>query len=493
MTPKILLSCLLYGLLFTKSVCIPTFAAQQTELNKQVIQERIQIHTQWLENSPVNAEINFSQKYPETQWWIRFNDPTLTQLIQTALAENQDIAIANARLKETHALARLTESAQYPSLTVGVTDTRQKNIYNSNAGSSSSGTTGSGGSQIFAPNTVSTVYSTPLRVNYEPDIWLINRDRSRVKIELARASEYELHASQLSIASDVATAYFNHTEAIALVDMFQRAEDIARADELAAQDKLDLGLLSEDVLSQKQNQLAQIQAQRAGLQNLKEITQHQLAVLTGETPEAFTLPSPSSFEAIQLPQTFNTGSPADIFSHRPDILAKEHELEAARIDVNVARKSFLPTFNLSGQLGYTDITVGSFTLQSLAWNAIASMTQSIFKGGALRAGLKVTKAKQEQALHQYKKNILLAAQEVDDALSGLNAATKQYQHYQEAVNSIAKQDELQQIRIEAGAASPSEGYPQTLQTLQAQLQAAQGKLAVLTQTISLYKALGGGF
>ena len=212
--------------------------------------------------------------------------------------------------------------------------------------------------------------------------------------------------------------------------------------------------------------------------------------LLGEAPQAI---DRNRFDHSAFPTSMSAGVPVQLLANRPDVKIAELNLSMAFYDVNVARSQFYPNIKISGVAGWTNNAGSIVNPGKLLLNAAASLTQPIFMNGRLRANLKVEKLDYEASLLDFQKAILNAGQEVSNALSAYQTATKQMEQRQQQVELLTTAANDTQLLFQLGAGA---SYLETLTAqqslLSAQMSFITDKYNQLTAGIELYKALGGG-
>lgn len=219
-------------------------------------------------------------------------------------------------------------------------------------------------------------------------------------------------------------------------------------------------------------------------------TENALCTLLGEAPQAI---DRNRFDHSAFPTSMSAGVPVQLLANRPDVKIAELNLSMAFYDVNVARSQFYPNIKISGVAGWTNNAGAIVNPGKLLLNAAASLTQPIFLNGRLRANLKVEKLDYEASLLDFQKAILNAGQEVSNALSAYQTATKQMEQRQQQVELLTTAANDTQLLFQLGAGA---SYLETLTAqqslLSAQMSFITDKYNQLTAGIELYKALGGG-
>jgi NodT family efflux transporter outer membrane factor (OMF) lipoprotein len=194
--------------------------------------------------------------------------------------------------------------------------------------------------------------------------------------------------------------------------------------------------------------------------------------------------------AVQIP----AGLPSDLLRRRPDIRAAEREIAAATARVGVATADLFPKFSITGTAGLESISTSNFFLgTSRMWTVGPSMTWPIFEAGRIRANIEVRNGQEEQALLSYRKTVLTALAEVEDALVAYAKERTRHLALAASAEDFKRSAVLARDRYE-------EGYATYLDVLEAQrsLYGAQDSLAqsdqqIIDDLIAIYKALGGGW
>jgi NodT family efflux transporter outer membrane factor (OMF) lipoprotein len=469
----------------------------------------------WREASPAAtnpSDLTLSASFPDQHWWEQFQDPLLDQYIQEAIKANVNLALAHERIEEARATARQTMGREFPLVTLGGNFTRQHTssttrITNVRSGSgsngaggsgsggtTSSGTSGSNGANGAAIGQTMNFYSLPLNVSYELDLWGKNRNRTQAANKQTDAAVRDFQATHVALVTDVANAYFNLTAADQLIRLQQDAIATAERDLQHAQNRYDAGLVDQEDVVLRQGRLTNFKAQLQDLYQLQATALDQMALLMGRTPYEVAELARTHWEQYQIPQEVKAGIPSDLLTRRPDILSAEDQMAASGFLVKAARKELLPSFNLNGQFGFSTVQLGKLlNWDSYIASAGASLLQNLYTGGQARAGLRIFKSRYQQQLLMYRNTILQAFREVDDSLASLKAHRNAYEEYSASLDSLGARLRIQENRVNAGAASEVDIDPVRLEMVQAQQGLARTKLAALTDTISLYKALGGGY
>lgn len=427
----------------------------------------------------VSAPVAWNEAVPQngaavsTAWWSTFGSNELQSLVADALAGSPDLAIAMERVRQAEAQVRVAGASLFPSIDLGVgTSTR---------------TTRNDGRSITTDAS-----STVLSVSYEVDLWGRNRSGVRAAESSLQATVFDRDTARLTLISGVATGYF---EVLTLRSRLSMArENLAIAErvlELVSARSRN-GVASALDVSRQQ---ATVLSQRAALLPLEQQerqTVAALAVLTGRTPEGFDVKA-ASYADLEVP-AIDPGLPAQLLVRRPDLAGAEARLAAANADVSAARAALLPGIALTGSAGTASnallaVIGGPTTTASLALSVLAP----IFDGGRLRGQVAVAQSQERQLVETYRKAILTAFEDVENAL-GAASRFAQQETLQTQVQAQAREAlRLAEIRYREGV-DDLLGVLDAQRTLfSAQDQLAQIRLSRLEAAVNLYKALGGGW
>ena len=423
--------------------------------------------------------------FPEKNWWLKFNDPLLTDYIEQTIRENRDIKTALSHIEEARATARYTMGSEFPQVTVYPSYFRLKN-------SAVSKTSGPASAASSKP--ASNIFLVPVVAQYELDLFLKNHDKTKSSKKEAVATEFDEQTVQISLISETATAYFNLIKSDKLLELNKQLLcELEKSRELK-NSLFKEGEISYDDILINEQAIAKTQADTAQLQKLQETAVHQLCILTGKFPVEQSCFPRSDFDKIFFDKEIQIGTPCDLISRRPDILAAEARLQEAGINISVARKEFLPVFNITGAFGYESIPLNTlFNLKGILAAAGAIASESLFTGGRKTATLRLNKAKCKTALLQYQKTILVSFQEVEDSLSTIKSDFMQHKETESQVLKSEHLLELTNSRYQQGENSLLDVINAQKELINLEQIKVQLKSDLLIDNISLYKSLGGGF
>lgn len=416
---------------------------------------------------------------PTLDWWRGFRSRELTGLMEEAQTVNLDIAAATARFKQADAQARIAGAALLPSLSGA-----GQEAYSRTSGSSSSGLT-NGGREVVN-------YSASFSASYELDFWGKNRDAAQAAEETASATRFDRDVVALTTLTTVANAYF---QVLAAQDRLRTAQrNIASADRIlnAIKDRLRAGTGNDLDVAQQESVLANQRAQVPPLRQTLDQNINALATLVSRPPEAVRVMG-GSLNNIASPRV-TPGLPSELLTQRPDIRRQESQLAAATANVGSARAQFFPSIQLTGQGGYQSSALSSlFQPHAAFFSMVGSLTQPIFDGGRILGNFELTKARQDELLQTYRKTVVQAFADVDNALMSIRQTTERLRLQRQVVSASRRAFELSEQQLRAGTADIVTVLNTQTTLFQAEDLLWQAQLARLLAIVSLYQALGGGW
>lgn len=419
---------------------------------------------------------------PGLDWWRAFRSAELTLLIEEAQTANLDIAAAIGRVLQADAQAKIAGAPLFPNVDFNATATRSR----PSQATSSSATGGGGGPSER------TLYNVAFRASYEIDFWGKNRATLLAAEQNAVAVRFAREVITLSTIASVATTYF-------LVVSAQDRLRIARGNVSSAErilrlirDRVTAGTASALDAAQQETVVAQ---QRAAIPLLEQqLRQNKitLGVLLGQPPEYVSVRG-GSLSGLGVPRV-TPGMPSELLCQRPDIREAEAQLASASASVEAARAAFFPSIQLTGDGGWQSAALKMlFTPASAFYNVASSLTQPIFDGFRLEGQLELQKGRQEELLQNYRRAVISAFGDVENALIAVQQTAIRERLTREAVISARRAFGLSEERLREGAIDLIVLLNTQLSLFQAQDAVSQAQLARLQAIVSLYQALGGGW
>jgi outer membrane protein, multidrug efflux system len=425
---------------------------------------------------------------PALDWWRSFRSTELTNLVEESQTANFDIAVAIGNVLQADAQVRTAGAALLPDATISTNATRSKSP---SVGTTSTSTKGGGGGSGGGAGPTTT-YQALGNVSYVVDFWGQNRAALLAADENAVSKRYARDVVVLTTVSTVANDYF---QVLAAQDRLKVAqENIAAASRILTliRERMTAGTASSLEVSQQEALLATQRASVPPLEIALRQSQYALALLVGRAPEHFSVRG-GSLDALTTPRV-TPGLPSELLSQRPDVRDAEATLRSTNHSIESARAAFFPSIQLTGQAGYQSLALASlFGPTGLLYSAAASLTQPIFDGGTRLGQLELAQGQQIAALQTYRKSVISAFTDVDNALIALQQQTIHERLQAAAVKSSREAFNISEARLREGTLDLVT-LLNTQETLfQAEDQLIQVRLARFQGIISLFQALGGGW
>ncbi|OPY84627.1 MAG: Outer membrane protein OprM precursor [Syntrophus sp. PtaU1.Bin208] len=413
-----------------------------------------------------NAGAVETQAAPEAVrigWRDFFTDSRLRELIALALENNRDLRIAVQRVQEARALYGIRRADQFPDISAGAVSDRSRIPADLSP---------------IGRSVISEQYSATFNLSaWELDFWGRVRNLSDAALESYLATEEARRAAVASLVAEVANTYLLAREldelvAIAQSTLASRAESyriMKRRYEVGSGSKLDA-----------------VQAE-----TLRDQNRNALTLLTGISPP--TEISPLSRIEPGFVRDISVGLPSDLLLNRPDVLAAEHRLKAAHANIGAARAAFFPRIVLIGSAGTASAELNDlFAAGSGVWRFAPSVTLPIFEGGRNLANLDLSEARRNVAVADYERTIMEAFREVADALAERRWLADQVAAQQATLAAQTERARLAVLRYQSGAAPYFEVLDAERDRFAAEQAVVQARRALLSSSVTLYAALGGG-
>lgn len=502
------------------------------------------------DNGPSTATqpaVPTSQPVDLATWWHTLDDPTLDSLIERAIESNYDLKLATARVLEALALRDIAAADFWPQINASGSysyrgasleatrhiRTKTGGIWSQiiprvafqpgtvdpatgilspptftfvrpgSGGSTGTGTSGTTGSSSITGSTGRTtakpirdsnLYQLGVNASWEMDVW----GRIRREVEAATADVQSLEEARrdvmITLTADVALNY-------AQLRGFQRRLAVTEANVIAQQEVVDLteelergGFGRPLDVAQARSLLETTRSQVPVLNSAIRQSIYQLGVLLGEPPEALLEELTPPAAIPPAPPNVPLGLPSDLLRRRPDIRQAERNVASATAQIGVATAALFPQFSLNGSVGPQVAEIRNLLEpRSLSWSVGPSFTWPIFEGGRLRAQIRARNAIQQQTLATYFRTVVVALQDVENALVAYNNERVRYRTLVAAVaanEEATKQSEI----LYSGGLGPFVNVLEARRSLYATQDALiQSQTTTVTNLIALYRALGGGW
>lgn len=408
-------------------------------------------------------------------WWNVFQDPVLDTLEKQALAYNQDLRAAMARVDEARADVNIARADQMPSLSANAQSGRQGN------------NTGSGQSTSQAE----------VSVSFELDLWGKYRRLSQAARARLLASQAARDTVQLTLTADVANQYFTLRMLDRQMDILQRTLQAREENVRIYQVRYDAGYCTEVDLRRVQADKESVQAQMQQLLLQREQTETALAVLLGESPRQMitqSIPRGKTLSELNLVPDVPAELPSDLLERRPDVREAEEQLRAANADIGAARAAYFPDISLTAAAGFASNALADlFTGGAGVWNIAGEALAPIFEGGKIRAQNKKAEAVYRERLADYTKTVETAFKEAYDALAANRIDRDIFDSYLAQTQAMRRSYELTKKQEDAGLIGVTDLLDVEENLLSSELNLSTARKNELSAVVNLCKALGGGW
>jgi multidrug efflux system outer membrane protein len=416
---------------------------------------------------------------PKENWWALFGDTNLNMLETQALQANQQIRAAISRVDQARATARVARSEFLP--TVDFNPSYQRERYSPNEVPS------------FG-NVTANTFSTPLDLSYEVDLWgRVRRNFESARAD-AQASLAEFYNVLLTLNSDVAQNYFSLRSLDAEIATVTSTVALRHEQVRLVSGRFQGGVGNNLDMAQAQTELATTEAEVASLAERRDQLENAIAILVGQNPSAFKLPALTETNWNTQPPEIPAGLPADFLERRPDVARAERLLASANAKIGIAKAAFFPVVTLTGSGGYLSADVTTlFNWESRVWTFGPGVSLPIFSGGRNQANYLRSQAAYQEAVANYRQQVLVAFGDVENSLSGIRHLTEQSEAQERAVQNARRATEFATDRYRAGIVAYIEVVDASRDTLTAERANAQLAGQRLIAAVQFIKAMGGGW
>lgn len=418
---------------------------------------------QW-RNAPASAEL------VEPGWWRTLGDPVLTRIVERALENNVDVALAAARVAEASAQFRLAEAQRTPGVSASGTGARQRSV------------------DAFGRGVTQNTEQVQLTVSYELDLFGRLATASAAAQASLLASEAARDTVRLAVAASAASGYTTLRSLDARLALLRDTLS-ARAESLrVARRRADTGYSPMLDLQQAEAEYHATEQLIPAAELAISRQEDALSLLLGENPRA--IERGAALDKLLLPAV-PASMPSLLLRRRPDIAQAEQQLVATDHSLDVARLAFLPSIQLSAVGGFVDATLLSNPISMFSLGG--SILAPLFEGGRLHAQADAAAARRDQAAYAYRKTVLTAFREVEDALAAVERTQAQEGMINAQRDALARALTTATNRYRAGYSPYLEQLDAQRQLLSAELSRVQTRADRLAALIGLYQSLGGGW
>ena len=412
------------------------------------------------------------------KWWEVYEDAQLNGLEEKVNVSNQSLKAAQAQFEQARAMVRYHRADYYPTITAGVSATRERLSKNRPLGQFSGGIT-------------TNDLVLPVDMSYEPDVWGKVRRNVEAYRTNAQATFADLEAVSLSLHAELAVDYFQARELDAEAQLLDSTVAGYEKWLELTENRYKGGVASAVDVAQAQTQLETARAQDIEVKAQRTQLEHAIAVLIGEPAPSFTLPL-SALNAT--PPVIPPGLPSELLERRPDIAFSERQMAAANANIGVAKAAYFPLFNFPAGAGFESTTVINWLSNPSTFVSVGiSAVGTIFDAGRRRASLDQARAAYNQSVANYQQNVLTAYQEVEDNLAALRLLEQEAATQAAAVAAAEHSLELSRNRYTCGVTTYLEVITAQTTALADERTAEQISGRRMIDSVLLVKALGGGW
>ncbi|GAL00543.1 RND efflux system outer membrane lipoprotein CmeC [Nonlabens ulvanivorans] len=413
----------------------------------------------------------------DLSWKTMFKDSVLQSYIEEGLENNMDVRIAIQQMNAAQAYAKQGKAGFQPTLNVGPNYTRQEFSENSQFGSIFSG----------GLNT----YDITANLSWEADIWgkISSNNRATQAAYLQSVAGHQAVKTQL--ISSIASAYYNLLALDAQLEITKQTIKTRESGVETIKALKDAGQVTQVAVDQNVAQFNNARALQVDIETAIFKTENTLSILLGKGPQNF---DRSTLESQVIEENIKLGFPSTLLRNRPDVMAAEYGLINSFELTNVANSSFYPSLTLTASGGLQSLQLDELlSVNSLFANIVGGLTQPILNKRKLKTQKEVALAQQEQSLLEFKKTLLIAGNEVSNALFSYESETKKYEFRVNEVEALRKAESNSEELLKNGYANYLDLLTARESALTAELNIIDSKLQQLVAVVNLYEALGGGW
>lgn len=416
-------------------------------------------------------------EYLNLGWWEKFEDNNLTKNLMTVYQNNYDLKNSALKVQENEKLVKMQFAQELPSFGFSGELTRNLQAPRQQFGN------------MVIPKYSQYNYYLPLTASYEIDIWGANRLKTKSMKEQLEIVKQAQKSTYISLTSDFAADYFNLIKADKILELQDELVNTQEKIVSLVTEKYKIGLCSINELLGEEKFLTSLKEERNRHKLTKELLEESLKVYLvnqeGEIPR-------NAYENVIILQNIPQEYSSTIIQNRPDFKQEEANIKRIGFDVQIAKREFLPKFNIFGQIGLNAYHLGSlFDKPSQFFNAGILPSMDLFSGGRKVAFLKLKKYQYQEALNDYQKTILEGIKEVN---SGLLEYKTSMENYDESSNRLKTQTKIYNLAKDKniiGASSNIDVLYAKEAYLMTQKEEVSSKINSIISLIGLYKATGG--
>lgn len=424
---------------------------------------------------------SFVQVPVSPDWWTMFGNDTLTNLVSRAIVANNDIATANAALRQAREQALAVGGSQWPTLDAGYQAQRAR-------------TSNALATPLADPNATNyTLHTAQLTVGYTLDMFGGVHDKTISARAAADVARYKFQAARTTVIANLVLAVIQNASLTAQIEAADTNISANKQVLAMLQTRQKLGAVGALDVSTQASALATAEALRPPLIRAQMHTQAQIAALIGIAPGQ-PLPALPRLEQLTLPAELPLALPSQLVAHRPDVRAAKAQMEGAAADIGTAIAARLPAFQLSAVLGGSSNDFAEmFASGNPFWTLIGGVTQPLFHGGALAHQQHASEAAFASTQAQYRASVLQAFVDVSDALTALKTDADLLDATTRAQSAAARTLGYVSRQLQLGDVGTLSLLNAEAVNAQASSALIQARMSRLDDCVALIQALGGGW
>lgn len=414
-------------------------------------------------------------------WWQEFNDPVLNQLIETALENNQNLAIIIAKVDESRAKLGIASSEALPRIDV-VGGARRSEVSKNQTGQNSQ---------------ISSDFKLAAQASWEIDFWGRVRNSTAAAKQDLMAVEYNRDAAKLALTAEVAQNYFNLRALDAQSEITKNTVKSRIESYELQQKRFRGGVTSELDVKQSEVELGSAQSNLPVVKESIARLESSLSVLLGQSPRAImeeNIARGKTIPELQTQSTIPAQLSSELLLQRPDIAQAEANLLAARARIQVARAAYFPRISLTGLLGVESGNLNNlFSSNSNVWSFAGDLAMPLFNSGLTAAQVDQAKAQERQAVAQYQQAIQKAFSETRASLIANQTVQEKTKFQLVQVNALKVQLRLATLRYDNGYSSYLDVLDAQRSLFNTELSLVEAQRDQINARVEFFKALGGGW
>ncbi len=411
------------------------------------------------------------------EWWENYNDDILIEHLKKLYETNYDLKNAELKAKESEKLVKMQFANELPAASLDGLVKRDFRSALQKFG------------DMSIPNFAQNNFQFPLTMSYELDIWGKNRLKTKITEQESEIVKQAVRATYIMLSSDFCTDYFNLIKTDKLISLQEEIIEIQKEILAKTKEKFEQGLCSTQEVFGEEQILTRLIEEKNDLYEGREVLINNLRVYLGESEGEI---KRGEYDKISLLKNIPGEINSKAIENRPDYLQAQANIKKAGLDVKVAKREFLPSFLIFGQIGLNSYSLKDlFNRPSQLANAGVTPVMDLFSGKRKLNFLKFKKYKYEEAINDYQKTILENIKEVNLAISTHKTALKNYDKALERLELQEKIFGLIQDKNKIGSASELEVLYGREAYLLSLKEETAGRINCLISPIGIYKSIGG--